>query len=135
MPLVIRELHPAPAPGSLNEEWILVENTGPGQVSTAGCTLWVSTRGRKGRRRLLGTLDPGFLIRPGEKVRLVTGSPAKQGQGTPPPEAEGVRNYHLFLREPVLHEPGVVLHLLLNQMELCAARFAPQEGGGVGAGS
>lgn len=122
MPLVIRELHPASSATALNEEWIVIENTGGGQISTAGCT--VSVKGKKtGRTRSLGTLDPGFFIKPGEKVRLITGSPAKKNQGTPPAEGDGVRNYHLFLREPVLQGPGVV-GLYLKQHEMCSAPIA-----------
>jgi hypothetical protein len=124
MPLVIREFHPAPSSTALNEEWLVIENTGSTQIGTAGCTLSVS-RG-KGRMRALGTLDPGFFIKPGEKVRLVTGSPGKKAQGTPPPEAEGVRNYHLFLKEAVLHE-GLTVHLLLKQHPLCSAEYHVQQ--------
>lgn len=121
MPLTIREFHPAPNKDALNEEWILIENTGGGQLGTAGCTLCVKGK-KEGRTRSLGTLDPGFFLKPGEKVRLITGSPGKKSQGSPPQEEAGVRNYHLFLREPVLKGPGIV-GLYLKQHELCAATY------------
>jgi hypothetical protein len=131
MPLTIRELHPASSPAALNEEWILVENTGTAPINTSGCTLSVSNKGKQGRPRALGTLDPGFAIKPGEKVRMVTGSPAKKAQGAAPAEEGGVRNYHLFLKDPVLAQPGVVLHLMLKQHELCSATYAPSAPAGV----
>ena len=33
MPLVFRELHKAKSPDKLNEEWLLLENTGPSVVT------------------------------------------------------------------------------------------------------
>jgi hypothetical protein len=129
MPLVFRTLHRAGKPELLNEEWLIVENTGPGPLSSAGWTLAVAA-GRGQRPRPLGTMQPGFMIKPGEKVRLVTGTPSKKAQGAPPPE-EGVKNYHLFLREAVLARPGQVLSLLLKQAELARATFDPEAPDGI----
>ena len=39
MPLVIREFHPAPSATALNEEWIVIENTGSGQIGTLDTTV------------------------------------------------------------------------------------------------
>ena len=61
----------------------------------------------------------------------MTGSPAKKAQGEAP-EEKNVKNYHLFLREPVLVKPGQVLRLQLKQAELAKAVFAPDEKGGIG---
>ena len=121
MPLVIRELHAAPTTGALNEEWFVIENTGTGELHTAGVTIAVSQRGK--RPRNLGTLSPGFALRPGERVRLITGSAAKKSQGAPPAEEDGMRNYHLFLQEPVLARSGELM-LLLKQFELCRTTIA-----------
>ena len=88
-----------------------------------------------GRRRDLryqlaaDQLEP-IAIRPGERVRLITGSAAKKSQGAPPAEEEGVRNYHLFLQEPVLARSGELL-LLLKQFELCRTTIG---GSGASAG-
>lgn len=131
MALEIREIHRAAVREHLNEEWFLVENTGAGPINTAGCTLLLSSKGKKGRGRPIGSLDPGFTIKPGEKVRLVTGSPAKKGQGAPPVEGDGIRNYHLFLREPVLQEAGALVQLSLRQHELCAAVYQPDAPSGI----
>ena len=129
MALVFRSLHRAEKAELLNEEWLIVENTGPNLLNTAGWTVAVARR--KGQRsHPLGTLKPGFVIQPGERVRLVTGTPAKKSQGEPPPE-EGFRSYHLFLREPVLSRPGLVLTVLLNQLEVARAIFDPESPDGM----
>ena len=129
MPLVIRTLHRAEKPELLNEEWIVVENTGPGPLTSSGWSVSVG-KGKGQRPSSLGTLSPGFMIKAGEKVRLVTGTPSKKAQGTPPPE-DGVKNYHLFLREPVLSRPGQLLFIQLKQMEIARAVFDPQAPEGV----
>ena len=53
MPLIIRELHRASKPDLLNEEWLLVENTGPNPWSAGGCALTVS-RNASERPRPIG---------------------------------------------------------------------------------
>lgn len=123
MPLMIKELHAAPRTSALNEEWLLLENTGPNEINTAGVTIALIQRGAR-RPRSLGTLSPGFVIRTGERVRLITGSSAKKAQGQPPAEEEGLRNYHLFLSEPILGKPGEI-QLLLKQFELARATLGP----------
>jgi hypothetical protein len=128
MALVFRALQRAPKPDLLNEEWMLLENTGPGVLSAKGWSIEVQ-RGTH-RPRALGTLEPGFLLQPGEKVRLVTGTASRKAQGTPPPE-EGVKNYHLFLREPILAQPGLILHVKLKQLEVARATFDPEAKHGI----
>ena len=130
MALVFRTLHAAKDPEVLNEEWLLLENTGTTAINAHGCQLTVAKNGHE-RARALGTLDPGFFLQPKEQVRLVTGSPGKKAQGTPP-EDKDVKNYHLFLREAVLARPGVVVRLLLNQLELAKAVFSPKAKDGLG---
>lgn len=125
MALVIRELHRAPKPELLNEEWVLVENTGTEPLQAKGWSVAVTVKNGKARPTALGTLDPGFLLRPGEQIRLVTGTASKKAQGTPPPQDGGVRNYHLFLREAILERPGTTILLQLRQLELARATFDP----------
>ena len=132
MALVIRTLHRNQKPELLNDEWLLVENTGPGVVNAQGCAVTVA-RGPNDRPRPLGTLDPGFVLHPNEKIRLVTGTPSKKSQGEPPDE-KGVKNYHLFLREPLLAKPGVVVRLALNQLELARAVWKPDAPNGIAEG-
>ena len=117
MALVFRELHKAKSPDALNEEWLLLENTGPNVVNAQQCALTVARRANE-RPHPLGTLDPGFILKPNEQIRLVTGTPSKKAQGTPPEEKDGLKNYHLFLREPVsvgvlrtLYEAAAILAL------------------------
>ena len=122
MPLVFVTLNKSKNAGLLNEEWMVLENTGPNVVNAQGCMLTIAKTGQ--RPRSLGTLDPGFVLKPQEKIRLVTGTPSKKAQGVPPTDKD-IRNYHLFLREPVLAGSGTVIAIAHNQNELARAVFAP----------
>ena len=128
MPLVFQALHRAPSPELLNEEWMILENSGPGVLAAAGWTLEVARKGQ--RPHPLGTLQPGFILQAGEKIRLVTGTASKKSQGAPPAD-EGVKNYHLFLREPVLCAPGLVLHIKLKQHIVGTVTFDPAAQNGI----
>ena len=130
MPLVFRELHKSKSPDLLNEEWLLLENTGPAVVTAQKVELTVARRATD-RPHPLGTLDPGFILLPNEKIRLVTGTPSKKAHGTPPEEKGDVKNYHLFLREPVLTTPGMVVRVSLKQQELAKAVYAPKSKTGI----
>jgi len=122
------EIHPAEDGKKLNTEWFVLTNDGDTSFSTKNCTLSVSKG--KGKKRSLGTIDPGFHIAPGERVRVVTGNPGKKSQGAPPEDGE--RNYNLFLAEPVLRGPGTVLTLGLRSMTVASATFDPSASSGVG---
>ena len=130
MALVFRELHKSKSPDLLNEEWLLLENTGPSVVTAQKVELTVARRATD-RPHPLGKLDPGFILHPNEKIRLVTGTPSKKAQGTPPEEKGDVKNYHLFLREPVLTTPGMVVRVSLKQQELAKAVYAPKSKTGI----
>jgi hypothetical protein len=43
--------------------------------------------------------------------------PGKKSHGDPPAR-DGLRTYHLFQREPLLHTDGTVLRLAMNQVEV-----------------
>jgi hypothetical protein len=129
--LAVREIKATGKKGPLNEEWFVVENVSDKPLSTAGCAIGVAKG--TGRVRVLGTLDPGFSIAPGEKVRVVTGNPGRKSEGKPP-ETPGIRNYHLFHGEPLLAAgPGSTVALLLRQMEIARGTFDPAAPGGVSA--
>ncbi len=130
MPIVFRELRAAPAPKLLNQEWFVVENVGDAPLSTQGCAVQVG-RGKNARLRTIGTLDPGFTMAPGQKVRVITGSPSKKSQGEVPAEEPGVTNYYLFLGGPLLGPSGTVIGLSLRQHELGRATFDAKVKGGV----
>ena len=130
MPLVFRELHKAKSPDKLNEEWLLLENTGPTVVTAHKVDLTVARRPSE-RPHPLGTLDPGFILQPNQKIRLVTGTPSKKAHGTPPDEKDDIKNYHLFLREPVLTTPGMIVRVSQKQQELAKAVFAPAKKSGI----
>ncbi len=130
MPLVFRELHQAKSADKLNEEWLLLENTGPSVVTAHKVELTVARRPSE-RPHPLGTLDPGFILHPNEKIRLVTGTPSKKAHGTPPDEKGEIKNYHLFLRERVLSTPGMVVRVSQKQQELARAIFSPKRKDGI----
>ena len=130
MRIAIREIHAARKPGELNDEWFIVENTGDRAFSTAGCTVLVA-RGKGARLRSVGTLDPGFLLQPNERVKLITGNPGKKAHGKVAAPAEGQRNYHLFLAVPLVQGPGSVLSVSLHQHEVARAEFDPDAASGV----
>ncbi len=129
MPLIIREMHPATSAGALNEEWFVLENTGDRPFSTAGCAVLVG-KGKGGRLKPVGTLDPGFTAAPSEKVRVVTGNPGRKAHGKAP-ETPEVKNYHLFLAAPLLTAAGAVVAMALRQHELVRATFDPAAENGV----
>lgn len=120
MPLNITELHPSPSAEDLASEWFILENTGPTVFNAKGCTVAVSKKGAA-RPRAIGSLDPGFVLQPGEKIRVVTGKPRK-GEGAD--TAEG-KTYYLFIKERLLATPGTTLHFALHQQELARATFTP----------
>src|SRR4051794_33501901 len=88
--LAIRELHAAAAPDLLNEEWFIIENVSGSSINVRGCVLTVAENAHR-RPHMLGTLDPGFVLSPGAKIRVVTGSAARKAEGTPPAEADEIK--------------------------------------------
>src|SRR4051812_11025472 len=81
--LAIRELHKGSDSEKLNEEWLILENVSASTINVKGCVLTVAENAHR-RPHVLGTLDPGFLLSPGGRIRLVTGSAARKGEGAPP---------------------------------------------------
>lgn len=130
MDLKIVAIHGAESSKALNTEWFVLENVGDAPFNTKNCTLGV-TRGKGKPRGSLGTLDPGFTVGPGEKVRVVTGNPGKKAHGKPP--EDGIENYFLFLGGQVLRGPGSVLVFSLRSHPLCRATYDPEADSGVAA--
>ena len=131
MALKIVEIHPAVEAETLNTEWFVLENVGETPFQTKNCTLAVSRKGSK-KRFELGTLDPGFTIAPGERVRVITGNPGKKVHGAMP-EEKGLKNYNLFLGQPVLRGAGTVLVFGLRSHVLATAEYDPDAKTGVAA--
>ena len=130
MPLQFREAHPAPDKKRINEEWFILENASATSVSTAGLQV---ISGRKGKRgSVLGVIDPGFMLQPGEKILVVSGVPGKKSHGDPPAR-DGMRTYHLFQREPLLQGDGTILRLAMNQVEVARLIYDKAAPDGVGA--
>jgi hypothetical protein len=131
MAIRIIEIHPADPPESLNREWFVLENTGEKPFSTRGCTLTVARKASP-KKALLGTIDPGFVIGPGQKVRVITGHPGRKAHGEmPAPESDAVTQYNLLLNESVLRGPGCTLTLALRSLPVTKGTYEPEAAGGV----
>jgi len=122
------EIHAATDADALNTEWVVLENDGNNPFQTRGCGMTVSKRGEK-RRSQLGIIDPGFLLAPGERVRMLTGSPGKEAD--PPPPEDGTKNYFLLLPKHIVKGPGTVLTLTLRGLTVCKAEFDPASSSGI----
>lgn len=143
MAIRIIEIHPADEPEALNTEWLVLENQGQRPFSTRGCSLLVhkgnntatarKKKSKKGARRPkktnLGTIDPGFTIAPGEKVRVATGNPGRKAHGKSPDD--DIRLYNLFLNESILRGPGSTLTLTLRSLPVTKATYDPDAEHGV----
>jgi hypothetical protein len=120
MALQFEEIHAAPDAKKINEEWFVLANTGATAISTAGLSVIVSKPGKRGS--VLGQIDPGFMLQPGEKILVVTGVPGKKSQGEPPTR-EGMRVYHLFQRESLLRGTGTIVRFALNQIDVAKVTY------------
>ena len=128
MPLVFREAHAAPDKKKINEEWFILENTGASAINTRGLQVLSGKLGQRGS--FLGTIDPGFMLQPGEKILVASGSPGKKSQGEPP-TPEKMRIYHLLQREPLLNGTGTTIRFTLNQMEIARLTYDPAVPNGI----
>ncbi len=128
MPLVFREAHAAPDKKKINEEWFILENTGASAINTRGLQVLSGKTGQRGS--FLGTIDPGFMLQPGEKIVVASGSPGKKSHGEPP-VPEKMRVYHLLQREGILHGAGTIIRFTLNQMEIARLNYDPAAPNGI----
>lgn len=127
MAISIVQINAAKDSKALNTEWFIVENTGDKPFSTKNCAL--GTAHGNQRAKPLGTLDPGFVLNPGEKYRVITGKPGKKAHGKPPEDK--IPNYHLFLGAPVLKGAGIVVSLTLRTAEIARATYDPKVKSGI----
>ncbi|MGE0548696.1 MAG: hypothetical protein AB7R00_16625 [Kofleriaceae bacterium] len=123
------EIKASESTDTLNSEWVILENAGKAPFSTRGCGMTVGRRG-SAKKSLLGIIDPGFILQPGDRMRMCTGNPATQAHGAPPPE-DAVKNYFLFLPKVYLNGPGTVLTLVLRGLPVSKAEFDPDQPNGV----
>jgi hypothetical protein len=128
MAVRIVEIHPAAEEGLLNTEWFILENPGERPFNTKNCTLSVRRKGQK-KKSQLGVIDPGFVLSPGETIRVITGNPGRKAHGAQP--SDGIRNYSLFLGASVLRGPGSVLVLELRSLPVTKATYDPESERGV----
>lgn len=124
------EIKASENPEALNSEWVILENNGKVPFNTRGCGMTVGRRG-SAKKSLLGIIDPGFVLAPGERMRMLTGNPGTQVHG-PAPE-DGVPNYHLFLPKTYVVGPGTVLTLVLRGLPVSKAEFDPAQPHGLAA--
>jgi hypothetical protein len=130
MAIRIVEIKASDNPETLNAEWVILENDGKTAFNTRGCGMTVGRRG-SAKKSLLGIIDPGFVLGPGERMRMLTGNPGTQAHG-PAPE-DGVKNYSLFLPRIYLQGPGTVLTLVLRGLPVAKAEFDPGQPDGIAA--
>jgi hypothetical protein len=122
------EIKASDDPEALNREWVILENAGKAPFNTRGCGMTVGRRG-SAKRSLLGIIDPGFVLAPGARMRMLTGNPGTQVHGAGPEDA--VANYHLFLPRTYLAGPGTVLTLVLRGLPVAKAEYDPAQPGGI----
>jgi hypothetical protein len=128
MPLIFEEVHAAPDKKKVNEEYFVLANTGASAVSTAGLHVIVNRPGKRGS--VMGQIDPGFVLQPGEKMLILSGIPGKQSQGEPPVR-DGMRTYYLFQREGLLHGSGTTLRFAMNQVDVARVTYQNDAPNGV----
>jgi len=129
MPLVFEEVHAAPDKKKVNEEFFVLANQGASAVSTAGLQVIVGRPGKRGS--VMGQIDPGFVLQPGEKILILSGIPGKQSQGEPPLR-EGMRTYYLFQREGLLKGRGTTVRFALNQIDVARVTYDSSAPSGIG---
>lgn len=122
------EVKAADAVEALNTEWVIIENAGKAPFSTRGCGMTVGRRGSN-KKSLLGIIDPGFVLKPGERMRLCTGSPSTQAHGTAPDD--DTKNYFLFLPKTYVHGAGTVLTLVLRGLPVSKVEYDPAQPRGI----
>jgi hypothetical protein len=128
MPLVFEEAHAAPDKKKVNEEYFVLANQGASAVSTAGLHVIVGRPGKRGS--VMGQIDPGFVLQPGEKILILSGIPGRQAQGTPPAR-EGIRTYYLFQREGLLKGSGTILRFAMNQVDVARLTYDRDAANGI----
>jgi hypothetical protein len=131
MAIRFTEIKAAESSEQLNTEWVVIENTGKTPFNTRGCGMTVGRRGSS-KKSLLGIIDPGFILQPGEKMRMCTGNPATQAHGAAPPEDE-IKNYFLFLPRTYVGGAGTVLTLVLRGLPVSKTEHDPAAAGGIAA--
>jgi hypothetical protein len=124
------EIHSSADPEQLNQEWVILENDGKLPFHTRGCGMTVGRRGSN-KKPLLGVIDPGFTLAPGERMRMCSGNPGTEGHGKAP--EDDVKNYFLFLPKTYLKDAGAVLTLTLRGLPVAKAEHDPAAPNGVAA--
>lgn len=129
MAIRFAQIKPSEDPETLNAEWVIIENAGKNPFNTRGCGMTVGRRG-SAKKSLLGIIDPGFVLQPGDRMRMCTGNPGTQAHGAAP--EDDTKNYFLFLPKLYLHGgKGTVLTLVLRGLPVSKAEFDPDQPNGL----
>ena len=126
------EIKAADSEDALNTEWVVLKNDGKSAFNMRGCGMTVGKRG-SAKKSLLGIIDPGFILKPGEQMRMLTGNPATEKHGAAPAETDDLKNYSLFLPKTYVGEAGTVLTLVLRGLPVAKAEYDPAAPGRVAA--
>jgi len=118
MPLVFEEVHASPDKKHVNQEWFILANMGASPVSTAGLQVIVGLPGKRGSVRVRST-RASSAARRANTYRERRSWKVSQGD---PPVREGMRTYHLFQREGLLHGSGTILRFAMNQVDIAPRR-------------
>jgi len=124
MAIRLVEIKPADDPEQLNTEWVIITNDGKTAFHTGGVSMTVGHRG-SAKKYVLGVITPGFVLKPGDRVRMCTGYPATEEHGEPPAETDDLKNYYLLRRKTYVKEPGTVLTLMLRGMPISKSEYDP----------
>jgi hypothetical protein len=122
------EIKASDNPEALNSEWVILANDGKVPFNTRGCGMTVGRRG-SAKKSLLGIIDPGFVLAPGTRMRMLTGNPGTEAHGAAP--EDDVPNYFLFLPRVYLVGAGAVLTLVLRGLPVSKAEFDPAQPDGI----
>ncbi len=122
MALTITEVHRRTEEKLLNDEWFVLENGTENSIHTRGCRITLTKGG--GRKAVeVARLDPGFVVEPGERVRVVAGRPGTKAHGKAPEDE--VENYFLLMKGPLLRWPGGTLRVAKGQLVLASQEITP----------
>jgi hypothetical protein len=120
MAFKVLEVHRRSEEELLNDEWILLVNPTEGHLSTWDCRVMVhKPKSPKGLEA--AKLDPGFNVAPGANLRVVCGRPGTKAHGKAP--EDGVENYYLFMKVPLLKGPAGVVKIVKGQLVLAEAEY------------
>ncbi len=121
MALLFREAHAAPDK-KRNQRGVLHPGERRRDVVIAA---------KKGKRgSVLGVIDPGFMLQPGEKIVVVSGVPERSRTASRR-RAKGCAPIIFSSARRLLHGQGTLIRLAMNQVEVARLLYDPATATGV----